>query len=55
VLGGCTFGIHVDDAWYCEPFKIGVYCPHAFLPGKGVKVMPPLFAAKEAASRQIER
>ena len=33
MLGGGTFGIHDDDAWYCEPFKIDVYCPHAILPG----------------------
>ncbi len=26
MLGGDTFGIHDDDAWYCEPFKI--FRPH---------------------------
>ncbi len=33
MLGGDTFGIHDDDAWYCEPLKISRYCPHAMMPG----------------------
>jgi len=33
MLGGDTFGIRDDDAWYCEPLKIGPYCPHSMLPG----------------------
>lgn len=33
ILGGDTFGIHDDDAWYCEPLKIDKYCPHSLLPG----------------------
>ena len=27
------FGIHDDDAWYCEPLTIDTECPHAMLPG----------------------
>ncbi len=33
MLGGNTFGIHDDDAWFCEPFTISSSCPHAVLPG----------------------
>jgi phospholipase C len=33
MLGGDTFGIHDDDAWFCEPFTISTSCPHAILPG----------------------
>ena len=32
MLGGSTFGVHDDDAWYCTPLKIDRYCPHAMLP-----------------------
>jgi phosphatidylinositol-3-phosphatase len=33
MLGGDTFGIHDDDAWFCEPYTISMSCPHAMLPG----------------------
>ncbi len=33
MLGGDTFGIHDDDAWYCVPFKIAPYCSYSVLPG----------------------
>lgn len=33
MLGGDTFGIRDDDAWYCKPYKTGAYCPHSMLPG----------------------
>ena len=33
MLGGDTFGIHDDDAWFCEPYTISVDCPRAMLPG----------------------
>ncbi len=33
MLGGSNFGIHDDDAWYCEPLKIDRNCPHALIPG----------------------
>lgn len=33
MLGGDTFGIRDDDAWYCKPFKIDAYCPHSMAPG----------------------
>ncbi len=33
MLGGNTFGIHDDDAWFCERFTISTSCPHAVLPG----------------------
>ena len=33
MLGGDTFGIHDDDAWFCEPYTISASCPHAMLPG----------------------
>jgi phosphatidylinositol-3-phosphatase len=33
MLGGDTFGIHDDDAWFCEPYTISASCPHAILPG----------------------
>jgi phosphatidylinositol-3-phosphatase len=33
MLGGNTFGIHDDDAWFCESFTISTSCPHAILPG----------------------
>jgi phosphatidylinositol-3-phosphatase len=33
MLGGDTFGIHDDDAWFCEPHTISMSCPHAMLPG----------------------
>jgi len=33
MLGGDTFGIHDDDAWYCVPFKIDPYCAYSVLPG----------------------
>jgi hypothetical protein len=33
ILGGNTFGIRDDDAWYCKPSTIDAYCPHSMLPG----------------------
>ena len=33
MLGGDTFGIHDDDAWFCEPYTISTSCSHAMLPG----------------------
>jgi hypothetical protein len=33
ILGGNTFGIHDDDAWFCEPFKISVSCRQSVFPG----------------------
>jgi hypothetical protein len=33
MLGGDTFGIHDDDAWYCEPFKISAHCRYAMTSG----------------------
>jgi hypothetical protein len=33
MLGGDTFGIHDDDAWYCVPFQVATYCPHSLAPG----------------------
>ncbi len=33
MLGGDTFGIRDDDAWYCVPLKIDIHCHHAVLPG----------------------
>ena len=32
MLGGDTFGIHDDDPWSCEPFKISAACPYALFP-----------------------
>jgi hypothetical protein len=32
MLGGDTFGIHDDDPWSCERFKISTACPDAFQP-----------------------
>lgn len=32
MLGGDTFGIHDDDPWSCEQFKISAACPYAFFP-----------------------
>jgi phosphatidylinositol-3-phosphatase len=29
MLGGDTFGIHDDDAWYCKPGMLDRYCPSA--------------------------
>jgi hypothetical protein len=33
MLGGDTFGIHDDDAWYCEFGKIDSYCKYSMTPG----------------------
>ncbi|MGO9983787.1 MAG: alkaline phosphatase family protein [Rhodomicrobium sp.] len=33
MLAGDTFGIHDDDAWYCEPLKRDGHCLHSMLPG----------------------
>jgi phosphatidylinositol-3-phosphatase len=33
MLGGNTFGIHDDDAWYCKSFTINLNCRNSFLPG----------------------
>ena len=33
LLGGDTFGIHDDDAWYCKPNSTEVYCKGADAPG----------------------
>jgi phosphatidylinositol-3-phosphatase len=33
ILGGDTFGIRDDDAWYCEPFTMNLSCPHSVRPG----------------------
>lgn len=33
MLGGDTFGIHDDDAWYCVPVSLDRYCLHSFIPG----------------------
>lgn len=32
ILGGDTFGINDDDAWYCEPLKVSAECPFAAYP-----------------------
>ncbi len=32
-LGGDTFGIHDDDAFYCTPGSMAAYCDHANQPG----------------------
>jgi len=33
LLGGDTFGIHDDDAFYCKPGQADPNCPHAMQPG----------------------
>ena len=33
LLGGDTFGIHDDDAFYCKPGQVDPNCPHALQPG----------------------
>jgi phosphatidylinositol-3-phosphatase len=33
LLGGDTFGIHDDDAWYCRPWSAKQYCEGAQAPG----------------------
>ena len=33
MLGGDTFGIHDDDAWFCESFTISLHCHQSVLPG----------------------
>jgi phosphatidylinositol-3-phosphatase len=33
MLGGSTFGIHDDDAYYCRPGQVDPFCPHASQPG----------------------
>jgi hypothetical protein len=33
LLGGDTFGIHDDDAFYCKPGQTDPNCPHALQPG----------------------
>jgi hypothetical protein len=33
MLGGDTFGIRDDDAWYCKPFKFDRHCSYSLLPG----------------------
>jgi phosphatidylinositol-3-phosphatase len=33
MLGGDTFGIHDDDAWYCTSFTLSLNCRNSFLPG----------------------
>jgi phosphatidylinositol-3-phosphatase len=33
LLGGDTFGIHDDDAWYCVPGSTRAFCSHANEPG----------------------
>jgi phosphatidylinositol-3-phosphatase len=33
MLGGSTFGIHDDDAYYCQAGRTDVFCPHANQPG----------------------
>jgi phospholipase C len=29
ILGGSTFGIHDDDAYYCQPQRVDPYCSHS--------------------------
>jgi hypothetical protein len=33
LLGGDTFGIHDDDAYFCKPGQVDPYCPGALKPG----------------------
>ncbi len=33
MLGGDTFGIHDDDAWFCKPAMVSAVCPFAINPG----------------------
>ena len=33
MLGGDTFGIHDDDAWYCQPQQRASFCDNASKPG----------------------
>ncbi|GAC1595483.1 MAG: alkaline phosphatase family protein [Candidatus Velthaea sp.] len=33
LVGGSTFGIHDDDAFFCKPRQFSRFCPHALLPG----------------------
>ncbi len=33
MLGGDTFGIRDDDAWFCEPLTVSLDCPHSARPG----------------------
>jgi phosphatidylinositol-3-phosphatase len=33
MVGGDTFGIHDDDAFYCKPGTRDAFCPHALQPG----------------------
>jgi len=33
LLGGDTFGIHDDDAFYCKPGQVDPHCPGALRPG----------------------
>ncbi len=32
MLGGDTFGINDDDAWFCEPLKVSAACPFSAYP-----------------------
>jgi hypothetical protein len=33
MLGGSTFGIHDDDAFYCQPGQLNQFCPNSRQPG----------------------
>ncbi|MGH7736957.1 MAG: alkaline phosphatase family protein [Candidatus Tyrphobacter sp.] len=33
LVGGYTFGIRDDDAYFCRPRERNRFCPHSFLPG----------------------
>jgi phosphatidylinositol-3-phosphatase len=32
MLGGSTFGIHDDDAWYCDSMTMKLHCKHSVMP-----------------------
>lgn len=51
LVGGSTFGIHDDDAFYCTPGSTDVHCPHARQAGYVAHTVdaPQLGAQLEAA------
>jgi hypothetical protein len=50
MLGGDTFGVHDDDAWYCVPFKLATYCPHSI----GAGYVPHSISARSLMDQLAE-
>lgn len=53
LIGGDTFGIADDDAWYCTPGSTREYCTHSNAPGYVVHLVPGANLATQLAAKGL--